>query len=172
MASLALVTDLALHFPAAIPDLLHGLLYAPLRRAGFLRLVSDLVVLTTCHALAILTSSTCTHLLSPLQGNSRPEFEFRIVLSWESIVLGLALLDDHGVSLAMAGDVRNLALALCFLSASMASRDQLPPIPQPSQVGRETLRFFLEPGGLVSIGILGVFFLAFALLMLALTGKL
>ncbi len=81
MTSLALLTDFALHFPPAIPDLLHGPLYAALRRAGFLRLVSDLVFLTTCHALAILTSSTCAHLLSPLQGNSRAEFEFRIVLS-------------------------------------------------------------------------------------------
>ncbi len=70
MTSLALLTDFALHFPPAIPDLLHGPLYAALRRAGFLRLVSDLVFLTTCHALAILTSSTCAHLLSPLQGSA------------------------------------------------------------------------------------------------------
>jgi hypothetical protein len=39
-------------------------------------------------------------------------------------------------------------------------------------MGRETFGVFAEPGLLVSLGIFAAFFVAFALLMLVLTGRL
>jgi hypothetical protein len=54
----------------------------------------------------------------------------------------------------------------------MRTQDQRPPLPRPHRMGPETFGIFTEPGLLVSLAIFAVFFVAFALLMLVLTGKL
>ncbi len=55
----------------------------------------------------------------------------------------------------------------------MHKPERIPPLPEPPRhMGSPTFGVFAEPGFLVSLAILGAFLLAFALLMLVLTGKL